>query len=198
MNGKRSLILLLVVSLIVGMGIGLCGCEKKDDNSNMTDEKKDEIIMSIYTLNLKNFSVAESVKKANNAIGELYADNPEKQEYWHTEINKLAKIDTDTKISEAWDNDPLFALQIQDDHQYTVDGNYCYVNGKVKNRSDKPISYFEVTINYLDDNGNVLDSDYTNSGQTLYPDDMKEFEIMHRNSSEYKQYELKVTTVDFE
>lgn len=83
-------------------------------------------------------------------------------------------------------------LQIQEGWKWTIDGNYSYVRGRVENVGADPINYFEVTAEYLDQDGNVLDSDYTNSGQTLNPGDMKEFEIMHRHSNEYKKVRIYV------
>lgn len=48
---------------------------------------------------------------------------------------------------------------------------------------------------YLDNNGNVLDTDYTNSGEDLLPGMSKEFEIMHKESPEYKKVSIQVDKV---
>ena len=53
-------------------------------------------------------------------------------------------------------------MEIESGWTWRVDGDYIYVDGSVKNISEKTINYFEVGANYLDDSGNVLDSDYTN------------------------------------
>lgn len=66
------------------------------------------------------------------------------------------------------------------------------VTGRVKNVSDSDISYFEVRIDFKDNNGNILNSDYTNDGLLLKPNDMREFEIMSKWNNSYKQYELSI------
>jgi hypothetical protein len=89
-------------------------------------------------------------------------------------------------------------LVIQSDWTWDLDGNYTYVRGRVKNVGDKNIRYFEVTAEYLDSTGNVLDSDYTNSGETLRPNNMKEFEIMHKHDEEYYEVQIYVNDVRVE
>jgi hypothetical protein len=76
------------------------------------------------------------------------------------------------------------------------DGNYTYIKGRVKNNSTYTISYFAVTASYKDENGNVLDTDYTNSGENLLPGNSKEFEIMHEYSKEYRNVSIAVTEVN--
>lgn len=86
-------------------------------------------------------------------------------------------------------------LEIQSGYTDKVKGDYIYVNGRVKNTSDTNISYFEVRCDFLNDNNQVLDSDYTNDGLTLKSGEMREFEIMHKYSSEYKNYKLSIGDV---
>lgn len=88
-------------------------------------------------------------------------------------------------------------LQIVSGWKWIVDGNYSYIRGRVKNISDVTVSYFEITAEYLDISGNVLDSDYTNSGLDLKPGNQKEFEIMHRHSDEYKSVRIFISKVDY-
>lgn len=73
--------------------------------------------------------------------------------------------------------------------------NYSYVRGRIRNDGDKIISYFKVTAYYLDDYGNVLDNDIDNDLEDLYPGMSKEFEIMHKNSSDYKSVSIEITEV---
>jgi len=89
-------------------------------------------------------------------------------------------------------------LEIQSGWTWDVDGNYSYVKGRVKNVSNENISYFEVTAEYLDSAGQVLDSDYTNSGETLRSGNMKEFEIMHKHDSQYDKVRIFINDVRVE
>lgn len=70
---------------------------------------------------------------------------------------------------------------------WTGERNYSYIRGRIKNGGDKTVSYFKIKALYKDDAGNVLDTDYTNSGEDLLPGMSKEFEIGHKESPEYKK-----------
>lgn len=91
---------------------------------------------------------------------------------------------------------PRNKLEIQDGWKWTKDGNYTYITGRVKNMTDTNITYFKLTAEYLDSSGNILDTDYTNSGETIRPGAMKEFEIMHKYSDEYDKVRLIVEEVN--
>lgn len=55
----------------------------------------------------------------------------------------------------------------------TIDGNYMYTKGRIKNTGDKAIRYFKLTAEYLNSKGDVLDTDYTNSTETIRPGNSK-------------------------
>ena len=74
--------------------------------------------------------------------------------------------------------------------------NYSYVRGRIRNDGDKIIRYFKVKAYYLDDMGNVLDTDIDNDLEDLYPGMSKEFEIMHKNNPEYKKVSVVVDEVE--
>lgn len=87
-------------------------------------------------------------------------------------------------------------LDIQDGWVWEGDRyGYAYIRGSVKNIGDKPVTYFAITAEYLDDNGQVLDSTYTNSLEKIYPGNQKRFEIMHRHSQEFKKARIFVSKV---
>ncbi|MFA5974801.1 MAG: FxLYD domain-containing protein [Elusimicrobiota bacterium] len=81
---------------------------------------------------------------------------------------------------------PAPKLVIQKGLSWTVDGNYTYVRGSVKNTGDAPARYFKVTVEYKNGKGEVVDTDYTNSTETVMPNAAKKFEVMHRNAPEFK------------
>lgn len=86
-------------------------------------------------------------------------------------------------------------MKIVDGWTWGNEGNYSYVKGSIKNTSDSVITYFKVTAEYLDSSGNVIDTDYTNSGETVKPGNQKEFEIMHRKNSDYDKVRVLVDEV---
>jgi hypothetical protein len=86
-------------------------------------------------------------------------------------------------------------LKINDDWKYENEGTYTYIRGRVTNEGDKVIRYFKISAYYYDKNGKVLDTAYTNSGENLYPNMSKEFEISHKQSKEYKSANIVVDEV---
>ena len=92
---------------------------------------------------------------------------------------------------------PTRILEIQEGWNFSIRGDYSYTNGRVKNTGETTVTYFEVTAEYLDADGNVLDTDYTNCGENVRPRNMKEFEIMHKHSKEYKKIRLFVNREEY-
>jgi hypothetical protein len=91
---------------------------------------------------------------------------------------------------------PSDSLQIQQGWEWESTGyGYSTITGSVKNIGDKPIKYFEVTAEYKDENGNVLDTAYTNSAETIRPGNEKRFEIMHKHSPDFKKASIHVNRV---
>jgi len=94
-----------------------------------------------------------------------------------------AKVNANLEIEKGWT------------WQTTLGEDYSYIRGRVKNTGDTIIRYFEVVAVYKDAKGNILDTDYTNSGEILRPGWSKEFEIMHRDRKEYKKVSIYVQNV---
>ena len=94
------------------------------------------------------------------------------------------------------DKPSVLDLKIQDGWSWTAESNYSYIRGRVTNDGDKNINYFKITAEYMDSNGNVVDTDFTNSGETIRPGNSKEFEIMHRHSPDYHEARIFVDEVN--
>jgi len=125
-----------------------------------------------------------------SVVGEpLNTDYPKVSPIVQKQENKIVK----TEIAEI---KLIDALQIQTGWTWTVD-NYGYskINGSVKNIGTKAITYFEITVEYLDANGKVLDTAYTNSNERINPGNEKRFEILHKHSPDFKGSRLLVNKV---
>ena len=164
---------LLIIMVVFCLMISLTACE-----TVLTDEQKDKMIAETYAKG--------DIDATKQKIAELYKNDEDKAVSW------LMVVD------EADDKKYIDKLVIQNGWTWDLDGNYTYVRGRVKNTGDKNITYFEVTAEYLSSTGQVLDTDYTNSGETLRPDNMKEFEIMHKDDSEYDKVRIFVNEVRVE
>jgi uncharacterized protein YceK len=66
------------------------------------------------------------------------------------------------------------------EHTWDFKGDYVIISGSVQNTGETNIRYFEVVVEYLDRNDNVIDSDYTNCAETIKPGNKKTFEIMSK------------------
>lgn len=176
MRNKNMLIILICLILILGVG---CGTNEK------VDPREREIIV-LLNENKHN----EAISKAK----ELYEGEDEKLE----EMLEYIRKDNSRKkehIKLIQETIPSTKLEIQSGHTYETKNNYTTIKGKVKNTSNDTISYFEVVVDLLDDEGNIIHSEYTNDGLNLKPDAMREFEIKFRSNSDYKDYKLSIGDV---
>ena len=86
-------------------------------------------------------------------------------------------------------------LFIEPGWTWKIEYGHDSIDGKVRNYGKETIRYFEVKVDYLDNNGNIVDSNYTNSGQDLEPNAMKVFNIINAHSSNAKKARLQVGKV---
>jgi len=109
----------------------------------------------------------------------------------------LAKIGNNLKINSSGVEDKEYIDKMElAKWEWKVDRyDYSYIKGRVKNIGLKTVYYFKITARYMDKEGNVIDSAYTNSGEELLPGMSKAFEIMHKHSSEYKKANIFVSEV---
>ena len=86
-------------------------------------------------------------------------------------------------------------IEINPGWRHYIKGDYIYIEGSVKNSSNKEIRYYEIGIKFLDNQGNVVDFSYTN-GSNLGPGEAQEFSTMHKNNSKYCEIRLYIKEVD--
>lgn len=66
----------------------------------------------------------------------------------------------------------------------------------MKNTGPKTVCYFEVVAKFRSTkDGEVINSDYTNSGQDLAPGESIKFDLMHKNDSDEKWVTLSIGDV---
>lgn len=174
----RKFLLIILCFLIV---FTLTSCQ---ENLEGFDEEKDTQIIKLLN--------DGKTQEAKQRVEELYKGEDDKIAEWIKSIDKYNPIDNNIVLKDEQ------LLEIQEGWTWEKDGDYNYIRGRVKNIGDKTIKYFEVIAEYIDDKGNVLDSDYTNSGQQLYSGNMKEFEIMHEHDDKYSKVQIWVDNIRVE
>lgn len=88
------------------------------------------------------------------------------------------------------------SLVIEDGAEWTIDGDWSHVRGRVRNIGTRTVSYFEVKAYfYGSDRTTVVDQDYTNSAQDMRPGTAKSFDIMHGYTQDMKYYRVFVEKV---
>lgn len=166
---SRSHLIILLIFLCLGV---LSGC------GGLSEKQKDDKITALV--------VNGKIDEAKQKVVEYYDGDEDKQVVWMMAIND--------EISK----DYIDKLEIQKDWTWQADGNYTYIKGRVKNIGDKTIRYFKITAQYEDKDGNVLDTDYTNSNENILSGNQKEFEIMHENNNDYYTCSIFVDEVSLE
>lgn len=158
-----------------------CGSNFENNTNKKTSKVTKQSVVIIFMGIIIIIAIAFFIIRENNKFDnvrqsiENYKNDKMISEYLSTPDT------TDLKIEQGWD--------------WKKDGNYIYITGSVKNISDKTISYYEVTADFYDSGGNIIDSDWTNGGNDLKPNASSEFEIMHKYDSNIKKVNLEVTDV---
>lgn len=99
-------------------------------------------------------------------------------------------------VNEYFSQPTTYDLKIEDGWTSEIKGNYIYINGSVKNISDKTISYFKISSIFLDSGGNVVDSDWTNDGEEINPGESRKFEMMTKYNESFKSIKLEIKEVN--
>lgn len=110
-------------------------------------------------------------------------------------------------LNKARSNKPTFGdksdtytgrkLEIVEGWDFYVEGNYIYIEGSVKNTGSVSARYFEVIAEFKDNYGNVIDTDYTNSGLTIKPGNSKKFRIMYPYDSNVKSVSIYIDNISW-
>lgn len=115
------------------------------------------------------------------------------------EINSVNNVKSDIenyKIIKQLSEPSTYDLKINSNWTLSTERNYIYINGSVKNQStDKTINYFKIVAKFYDSYGNVIDSDWTNDSEAIFPGETRSFKIMHKSNANIKTARLFVEEV---
>ncbi len=87
----------------------------------------------------------------------------------------------------------LRLLKFEDVRGYQED-NYMHIEGRVRNNGSSPIDYVKIEVEWLDDQGRVLDTDWTFlvASDALRPGAAKAFDVMTPAQPAMTKYKYKV------
>ncbi|MBA7589765.1 hypothetical protein ES708_31854 [subsurface metagenome] len=122
-------------------------------------------------------------EEAHNLRRQYYSDSKLKCVEWMITI-----IDEESKAY-------LSKVIIEDKWKWIIEDNYSYIKGRVKNAGNKTVNYFKVTAYYKDNDETALDTDYTDSFESLGPGMSKEFVIMHKKPVNCKYASIKLEEI---
>lgn len=108
---------------------------------------------------------------------------------------ELARMDRERERQEA--NKREGALEVVQSMEIEIRGGYIYLEGAVVNNSNKNVEYFKVTAEYKDANGNVIDTAFTNSRQTIRPGNQKRIRIMNRYGGDEVEVRIVIEEVRY-
>lgn len=78
---------------------------------------------------------------------------------------------------------------------WTVEGKFSYIDGHIRNTGDKPIRYYKIIAEYGDGQGQVLDSDFTNSNDKIELGGMQDFQIMHPYNEAFQEVTIYISNI---
>ena len=121
-------------------------------------------------------------------ISNIFVKNHETVRIWVDEIVKAKEPviyksqGTNAEIVEGW--------------TWRTDGQFSYIEGKIRNTGEKAIRYYKLIAEYADGNEQVLDSSYTNSNETFEPGQEQAFKIMNFHSNDYKNVTIYISNIN--
>ncbi len=78
---------------------------------------------------------------------------------------------------------------------WTNEGQFSYIDGSIQNIGEKDIRYFKIMAEYSNGDGQVLDSDFTNSNEVLKPGNKQSFRVMHPYDSEFEEVTIYISQI---
>ncbi|MCD7032865.1 FxLYD domain-containing protein [Metabacillus sp. GX 13764] len=114
-------------------------------------------------------------------------------------INEIGGTENTTTTTSNFNNySNEIELKVMDVN-YTSSEGYNYVSGAVKNNGDNTYTYVKLKVSYMDESGNVLDTDFTyaDDGEGIMPDEEKSYQFMTRKREDVKYSKCTVRIVDF-
>lgn len=150
--------------------------EYLNENEDLVDSDSTVYGEVIWPGHQKMFKISNRFESSHFSV-QIWVDEvlPAKEPVIH------AAEGTNAEIMEGW--------------TWTVDGNFSYIKGHLMNTGEKTIRYYKIIAEYGDGQGQVLDSDFTNSNEKVRPGGQQDFQIMHPYDNAFKEVTIYISNI---
>lgn len=108
--------------------------------------------------------------------------------------SKIAQDQYQKAVEEQRNTPSTSDLTINSGWTHRIEGDYINIDGSVTNSSSKDISYYEIGVKFIDESGDVVDTDWTN-GTDVCSGESQQFNIMHKFNYRYSKIELYIKDI---
>lgn len=181
----------IILGLFIVVGITIGGCS--GSHASYTQSNEDGVAENKYGV-IKTTYIFEgydaAIAKAESYRGDLSDEYIEKAiEYINIEEGRYSDSYIDSETSQITSD-----MEVTE-FDYRLENGRRYIFGYVKNIGSKTISYYEVIGRLTDDNGDIIDTDYTNSGLDLQPSESRSFELSIKDNNKATGYGVRIDNV---
>jgi len=171
-----------IVTTLLCTVVLLSGCVKMGINETKEDRAKEEQTDTIII----GEEPAKEQTTGTLVIGES-EDSQEKSLIDETDNTQEKVLESDQRRVSA---------QILDDWTWERKENVTYIKGALKNTGESPVGFFRIKAEYLDENGNVVDTDTAVHGEVIWPGHQKKFKISKLYKKNYKSVRIWVEKLE--
>lgn len=168
---KKGIIFALISWVVAWSIVGVFILSESGWKWFLTEDQKSENITDTY--------FSEGYDAALRLVVEYYGTDSTKALAW-------AAILMDTESQKVVDD-----LEVVD-QSLVLDGNYFDYETQIKNNSDQTITYIKVNIYLFDENGEIVNTDWTNWSGTLPPGGSTYLDTMIKNTGDVDKFKTEI------
>lgn len=172
-KGKKKFIIIIAAILIVVAGVLFA----RSQGFGLTDDEKNERIARAY--------VNDGYDAAMELVVKYYGTDSDMAYTWAAFILDME------------DDEIIEELEIVE-HSMVLDGDYYYYDAQVKNNSDATITYMRIDIYMYNEDGEIMDTDWTNWSGTLPPGASTHIDAMVRDTGGLERFREEISDITTE
>lgn len=166
--------IIAIIASIVAIVVMVFAFTPLRDKVFLTEEKKDENITMAY--------IQGEYSEAMQLVVEYYGTTSTKALAWAAILTEAenAKIVDDLKV---------------EDQSLVLDGNYYDYEAQIKNNSNKTVTYIKVNIYLYDEDGNMVNTEWTNWSGSLPPGGSTYIDTMIKDTGNIEKFKTEIAEV---